>query len=305
MWLIKLRRVAWSGVLNFLRAPVIASASVITLTVALFVIGGLFLGAAFFSSSIQAVQDKVDISVSFRPEVEEPAVLEIKRQLGLLPEVRETTYSSRDQELADFRARNADNDLVIQSLAEVGNPFGARLNVRAVDPTRYENIAKFLKTDAALSPGGQTLIDHITFKKDIVDKLVNLVAVSQKLGFAIVLVLVFLSLVVTFNTISLAIHISREEISLMQLVGASRNYVRGPFLIEGIIAGIISALLALALLYPSAIWIRNQTAGIYGGVNLVGYFGQHFAGLLGLLLASGVLLGVLASWMATRKHLKS
>lgn len=305
MMLVKLRRVAWSGLLNFFRTPVLASASVITLTATLFVIGALVLSSAFFSSALADVQGKVDISVSFKPDVVEEKVTAIQTSLELLPEIKEVTYSSREQELADFRARNADNDLIIQSLAEVGNPFGARLNIRAVEPGRYETIVNFLQTDSALTPGGETIIDQIIFKKDVVDKLLHLLSASKKLAFAITLVLIFISLVVTFNTIALAIYVSREEISLMQLVGASRNYIRGPFLFEGIISGVIASLLSLALLYPATIWIRNQTAGIYGGVNLVTYFGEHFAKIFGLLLLSGIILGVLASFMATRKLLKT
>lgn len=303
--LVKLRRIAWSGLLNFFRSPLLASASVVTLTATLFVIGGLFLSGAFLNSALADVQAKVDISVSFKPDVAEERVLEVSNLLKLLPEVSEVTYSSREQELSDFRGRNADNDLIIQSLAEVGNPFGARLNVRAVDPGRYEGIANFLKHDSALMPGGETIIDQIIFKKDIVDKLLRLLSASKKLAFAITLILIFLSLVVTFNTITLAIYSSREEISLMQLVGASRNYIRGPFLFEGFIAGIIASLLSLALLYPAVIWVRNQTAGIYGGINLVAYFGEHFAQVFALLLGSGIILGVLASFMATRRFLKT
>ncbi len=300
----KLKRVARSGLLNFFRSPVIALASIITLTITLFMIGSLYLSAAFFRASIQELQNKVDISVSFKQDVPEKAVLDLEKSLKLLPEVQEVTYGSREQELADFRRRNADNDLELQLLDELGNPFGARLNIRAVDPAHYESIAKFLNNENNLTPG-VSIIDKVSFKRDIVDRLVNLVRTAREIGFVLVLILVFISLVVTFNTISLAIYISREEISLMKLVGASANYIRGPFLMEGVISGFISALLAVGLLYPGVLWLRDATANIYGGFNLAGYFSAHFATLLGLLLGSGIILGILASFMATRQHLKT
>ncbi len=299
IWL-KIRRVAWSGLLNFFRSPVISSASIITLTITLFMGGSLYLSAAFFRASIQELQNKVDISVSFKQDATEKSVLEVQKSLKLLPEVREVIYSSRAQELADFRERNKDNSLELQLLDELGNPFGARLNIRAVDPTHYESITKFLNNQS----GGGELIDKISFKRDIVERLVNLVRTARQIGFAVVLILIFISLVVTFNTISLAIYNSREEISLMKLVGASPNYIRGPFLMEGVISGAISALLALGLLYPGTLWLRDLTASVYGGFNLASYFLSHFATLLALLLASGIILGVLASFMATRQHLK-
>lgn len=289
----------WSGFLNFCRSPVISLASVITLTATLFVIGGLVLSNAFFTAALRDFQAKVDISVSFKDEVPEAEVLEIKESLALLPEVAEVVYSSREQELADFRERNVDNQLELQLLDELGNPFGARLNIRAKDPAHYESIVKYLEGDQVASA-----VDKVSFKRDVVERLVAIVGAAKRIGFAATLLFVFISLVVTFNTISLAIYVSREEISLMRLVGASANYIRGPFLVEGVIAGAISALASLVLLYGATVWLRDLTAGVYGGFNLATYFSSHFALLLGVLLVSGAGLGVLASFMATGRHLK-
>ncbi len=299
-----LKRIFRWGFLNFWRSAVVSLASVVTITVTLFVIGGLYLGAAYLNSSLAEVQSKVDISVSMKPDAAESDVEALKKSIETLPEVSEVTYSSREAELEDFRKRNENNVLIIQSLDEVGNPFGARLNIRAVDPARYEAIADFLESDSALSDSGKTIVDQISFKKNVVDKLVKLIATAHTIGWAVMLVLIFVSVIVTFNTISLAIYISREEIALMKLVGAGDNYVRGPFIVEGIIAGGISAFLALLFLYPGVLWVRNETIGVFGGLNLVSYFLENSAILLGLLLVVGIFLGVVSSFLATRKHLK-
>src|SRR3989344_3610971 len=119
MFFTKLRRVAWSGFLNFCRTPVIASASVITLTMTLFVIGALVLANAFFAASLAEFQSKMDMSVSFKTDVSEATVLETKKLLEFLPEVKEVIYSSREAELADFRARNADNELELRLLNDL------------------------------------------------------------------------------------------------------------------------------------------------------------------------------------------
>ena len=87
-------------------------------------------------------------------------------------------------------------------------------------------------------------------------------------------------------------------------MGAGDNYVRGPFIVEGVIAGGISAFLALLFLYPGVLWVRNETIGVFGGLNLVSYFLENSIILLGLLLVEGIFLGVVSSFLATRKHLK-
>lgn len=304
MLIVNLKRVFRSGFVNFWRSALVSLASVVTITVTLFVVGGLWLSSAYLNSSLEAVKNKVDISVAMKPEVSESEVVELQKKIERLPEVKTVEYSSREEELADFQKRNENNDLIIQSLKEVGNPFGARLNIQATDPARYESVAKFLDSDAVLSSSGQTLIDQVSFKKNIVDKLVSIIATAKTIGWAVTLVLVFLSVVVTFNTISLAIYVSREEISLMKLVGAANNYIRGPFIVEGIISGIIAAVLSLALLYPAAIWVRNTTMSVFGGIDLVTYLTSNVVPIFLLLLVVGVLLGVVSSFLAIRKHLK-
>ncbi|MDO8183669.1 MAG: permease-like cell division protein FtsX [bacterium] len=303
MLLTNLRRIAHSGFNNFWRTPVVSLASVLTLTVTLFVIGSLLLGSAFLNSTLKNIQDQVDISVTFTPTAPEGDILALKESLTQLPEVSLVEYLSREQELEAFRERHKDNSLIIQSLDEVGNPFGARLNVRAVDPTHYETIAKFLDGRVGSDTAGD-IIDHVSFKKDVVDKLLKVIDSSHRVGVALSIVLVVISILVTVNTISLAIYTSREEISVMRLVGAGDLYVRGPFMMEGVIAGVIGSILAMVLLYPSTVWVRNATTNVYGGINLVSYYVENFGQIFLTLLVSGILLGVIASYLAVRKYVK-
>ncbi len=303
MIFVKARRVIQSGFNSFWRSPVVSLASVFTMLVTLFVVGSLLLSNAFLNATLQTIQDQVDISVTFNPEAAETEVLALKESLTLLPEVTEVEYLSREQELQSFRERHKDNSLIIQSLDEVGNPFGARLNIKAANPSQYETIAGFLEARGG-EEGSSQLIDNVSFKKDVVDKLLKVIDSSQRIGFAVTLVLVIISILVTINTISLAIYTSREEISVMRLVGASTLYVRGPFMVEGLIAGVIAAIGAVILLYPATIWVRNATTNVYGGINLVAYYVDNFTQIFLILLASGILLGVIASYLAVRKYVK-
>ena len=301
---INTKRILKLGFTNFWRNGIVSIASVLTMTVTLFVVGSLFLGSAFLTSSLDEVKNKVDISVSFKVDADADEIIALKKDLSLQPEVKSVDYIGRDQELADFKEAHKDNAILLQSLEETGNPFGARLNIKAIDPAQYDAIARFLANRNDPSLGGASIIDQISYKKDVVDKLVGLIATGKKVGLAISIVLILLSILVTFNTISLAIYISRDEIAVMRLVGAGESYVRYPFLVEGIISGIISAFLSLALLYPSTLWVRNVTAGIFGGVDLASYYINNFAQIFLLLTVCGIILGIIASFWATRKYAK-
>ena len=298
-----LKRVIRAGSINFWRNSAVAMASIFVLTVTLLVIGSLYLGSAFLNSTLENIRDRVDISVTFKTDTEEGSVMKLKRDLEQLPEVKEVVYSSREQELSDFRKRHEDNALLIHSLEEVGNPFGARLSILAIDPAQYDSVARFLGNyDEGAGAGG--IIDQISFKKDIIAKLLAVIDTSQKVGVVISVLLVLMSILVTFNTISLTIYIAREEISVMRLVGAENGYIRGPFIVEGIIAGTIAAFVSILLLYPSVLWIRNITAGVYGGIDLVSFYISHFGILFLILLGSGMILGTVASVLAIGRYLK-
>ncbi len=304
MIIVNLKRILRSGFISFWRNGYVAISSVMVLAVTLFVIGALMLGGAFLDSSLKSVQERVDISVTFKPEVSEDKILALKSSLELLPEVSKVEYTSRDKELENFQIRHRDNALLIQSLNEVGNPFGARISIAATDPSQYESIARFIDSQNESGSADGAIIDQISFKRDIINKLLGLIETSRTVGLAVSILLICLSILVTFTTISLAIYVSREEISVMRLVGANNSYIRGPFLIQGVIAGIMASFIAVTFLYPSVIWVRNTTAGVYGGINLVSYFVDNFAKVFLTLFLSGIMLGVISSFLAVRKYLK-
>lgn len=303
MWT-NIKRVLKLGLVNFGRNGLVSVASVLAMTITLFVIGALYLGGNFLNSALAEVKDKMDISVSFKIDAPEAEILALEKDLTLLLEVKQVSYSSREDELVAFRERHKDNETIVRSLDEVDNPFGARLNIQAVDPAHFDKITNFISNKNSPANGGSSLVDQISYKKDVVGKLTNLINTSQKLGWAIALVLALLSIFAVFNTISLAIYTSREEISVMRLVGASSAYVKGPFMVEGMMAGVVASILALGLLYPAVLWVRGATVNIYGGINLVSFYFNNFATIFLILFGSGIILGLLASFWATRRYAK-
>jgi cell division transport system permease protein len=136
------------------------------------------------------------------------------------------------------------------------------------------------------------------------DRLSEIINGAKQLGYLLALVLMFISVLITFNTIRLVIYMSREEIAVMRLVGASSMYVRGPFIVGGMIYGMISAVLSMALFYPIAIWLARATTEFFGGVNLYTYYIENFFQIFIIVLSAGVLLGAVSSFLAVRKYLK-
>jgi cell division transport system permease protein len=298
-------RIFKAGLLNFKRNGLVSWAAILIVTITLSVITTIILLQAVLSSSLNQIKNKVDVSIYFTVDAPEEKILELKETIETLPEVAEVTYTSSAEALALFRERHKNDYPTIQALDEIGeNPLGAYLNVKAREVSQYESIANFMKSDNALVIGSASIIDKVNFyqNKTVIDRLSNIITGAQRLGFLITLILVVLSIIITFNTIRLTIFISKEEIGIMRLVGASKMRVRGAFMMEGAIYGVVATLITLLIFIPITLWLGNKMT-LFLGLDLSQYYFSNIFEIAVIILLSGVLLGTISSLLATRKYL--
>ncbi len=305
MWT-SIKRVIRGGAANFYRNGFVSLASVLIMVVTLFVIGSVLFLSATLHTSLEELKSKVDVNVYFQTGAEEADILALAHTLRALPEVKEVEYVSRAQALEQFRVRHRNDELTLQALAELpDNPLGAVLNIRAREPSQYEGLAAFLKGDSALGGGKTAIVDEVNYydNKAAIDKLTRIIASAQNLGSGLAVVLVIVSLIIAFNTIRLALYISREEIGVMRLVGASNRYIRGPFLVTGVLYGASAALLTLALFFPVTYYLGDSTEAFFSGLNLFRYYLAHFGEFFFIIAGSGIALGAISSFLAVRRYL--
>lgn len=299
------KRIIKGGFLNFKRSGLVSWAAVLVVTITLCVITLIIFLQAVLYFSLDQIKDKVDVTIYFTVNAEEDKIMFLKSSLEKLPEVSEVSYTSASDALKLFRDRHEGDYPTIQALDEIGeNPLGGYLNVKAKEVSQYESIANFMKSDNALASGGASIIDKVNYHQNklVIDRLNTIIGGAQKLGFLITLILVIISIIITFNTIRLTIFISKEEIGVMRLVGASNMYVRGPFMIEGVIYGIIATLITLFIFWPASAWLgRNMTDFL--GINMYDYYVSSFFQIFAILLLSGIILGVISSFLAVRRYL--
>jgi cell division transport system permease protein len=300
-----IKRVIRSGVVGFWRNAFVSIAAIFVMTVALFVVGSTMMIDKLLSVSLENIQDKVDINVYFVVEAEEPSIEALKASLEALPDVEEVTYTSREEALAQFSERHQNDETIMQGLEELGdNPLGASLSIRAKETSQYEGIAQFLSDQQALEDPQSPLIDEVNFvkNKEAIDKLTNIINAVERSTWVTMIVLVAASILITFNTVRLAIYTTREEISVMRLVGASNTFIRGPFMLQGIMYGVASGVLALLIIYPLVLWIGPETEAFFQ-FNLFDYFVSDFARIFGIIVGSGIALGMVSSMMAVARYL--
>ena len=301
----ELKRIIKAGFINFSRGGLVSFAALLVVTITLSVITAIILLQVVLYSSLNIIKDKVDVTIYFTVGAPEDKIMALKESLEKLPEVANISYTSSEQALKLFRDRHENDYSTIAALDEIGvNPLGAYLNVKAREISQYESIANFMKGDNALVLGAVPIIDKVNYHQNklVIDRLNSIISGAQKLGFIVTLILVIISIIITFNTIRLTIFISKEEIGVMRLVGASKMRVRGPFMIEGAIYGIIATLATLILFYPATAWLGRNMTGFLG-LNIYDYYLENFFQIFAIILLSGILLGVISSFLAVRKYL--
>ena len=303
-----MKRVARYGVAGFVRNGFVSLAAVLIMSITLFVIAGLMLAGAALQSTLTDLTNKVDVTVYFLTSAEEEKIMDTKRALEALPEVALVTYVSREQALSDFRERHKNDQPILSALDELGeNPLGASLEIRAKETSQYGSIAAYL--DSQQQSGTETgkTIDRINYyqNKIAIERLGSIIDTSRTLGYTIAAVLALASVLIAFNTIRLAIYTARDEIGVMNIVGADRWYVRGPFMIAGVLYGVVSAIIVLLLLYPVTIWIGPGSERFLGSFNVFTYFTDMFPLFFLVITGAGILLGAVSSYLAVRRYLRS
>lgn len=303
---VDIKRISRYGLVGFFRNGFVSLAAVLILTITLFVIASLLIAGAALNTTLTELTQKVDVNVYFTTDALEEEVLAIQTSLEALPEVASVEYVSREEAIERFRERHKNDQLTLQALDELeDNPLGASLAVRAKETSQYESIAAYLETLQQSEREG-SIIDKVNFfqNKTVIDRLTDIIDTSRNLGIAIAIFLGLASILIAFNTIRLAIYTSRDEIGVMKLVGAGHWYVRGPFVISGILYGLISAILVLVILYPISLWMGPASERFFGTFNTFSYYTESFAFIFFVVVSVGILIGAISSYLAVRRYLK-
>lgn len=302
-----IKRVVKAGFVGFWRNAYVSLASVFVITVALFVIGSTMFIDQLLTVSLKNLQAKVDINVYFVPTAAQSDIDAIRNAVEALPDVSSVTYTSREEALAIYRERNQNDEIAMQALAELDdNPLGANLAIQAAQTSQYESIARFLQEKQELASPQNPVIDEVNYNrnKEAIDTLTKIIETVEQTSLIVMLVLILAAIMITFNTIRLAIYTAREEISIMRLVGASNMFIRGPFMLQGAMYGIVAGVISLLIFYPAMVWLGPHTEAFFE-FNLFSYFVTNFTYIFGVLLGSGIVLGLISSILAVARYLRT
>lgn len=247
------------------------------------------------------LRDKVDISVYFNTAAPEDQILRVQRSLQVMDDVKSVEYISREQALAKFKEKHQDNSVLMRSLDELGeNPLQASLNIKTQSASQFGALVNFLESGTY-----KDAINKINYNqnKDLIAKFSDFIKNIQWAVWIITIILAFIAVMVTFNTVRLTIYNWRNEIGVMKLVGASNWYVRLPFLIEGVLYGAAAVIISFAIVYPLVYFFSPKISTFLSNVNLWQFLNVNIFKIFLFQLALGVILGAVSSYVAIRRYL--
>ncbi len=296
-----IKRIIKHGFKNFKRQAPLHFATIFILIIALSLLTSLFLFRSTINYFVSEIQKKIDVSVYFKQNTPAAEIEKIKEDIGELDDIEEVEYISAQRAFEDFKEKHKDEPLILQSVDVLGeNPFFPSLNIRAKKPNQYAAVLAYF--DGSDFQDIVYKVDYIK-KKTIIDRLFSMTSNLSLAGIILSIFLGAVAVLVAFNTIRITIKDSGEEISIMKLVGASSWFVQGPFIVQGILCGLLAALATFFLFCLTAYFSAPKILSITGGFNIFAWFGRNIFNLFLLQFGGGLILSVFSGMIATRKYL--
>ena len=287
-----MRLLTREALLSFRRAPLLSALSITTIAFSLFTVGLFGLVAINLRRALQGLEERVEIVAFVLRGTPAETITLATQDIASFPEVQDVTYVTEEQALARARRelvefRDAYRDLQV-------NPLPASIEVRLKpgnrDAATVERVAQRLR--------GFGFINDVRYGREWVQKLDHLRNITGIVGLVIGLAFAAVAVVIIGVTIRLTLMQRAREISIMRLVGATNWFIRGPFLLEGALKGLLGGLLSLVLCYAGYLLFRDQSGGAFAGLI---YFVPY---QMVAIVMFGVLLGLGGSLVSVGRHLR-
>ncbi len=295
------------GVNNFSRNLWLTIAATAVMTITLLIIFVTLAARQVLVDTVDTIKDRVDMSIYVKTDTTDKDAKKIKREIEKLSSVKTVTYISPEQARTNFAKENKADAQTLDALNEATNKLPGTFRVNIEDINDPSELDKFVKTNevyrAHADPDRPASFSGE--RRNAIQNIGRWVEFAERSGVIASIVFIVISSLIVFNTIRMAIFNRKEEIQMMKLIGADRSFIRGPFIVEAVVYGVIAAVLAtglgVAALYASKDKLASYEVSVGATID-------HVTVYIGLVLLAmiviGAAIGVVSSLLATRKYLK-
>lgn len=272
---------------GFRRRKLTTGVTILIMGSSLLVLAVLTLATLNLGHLLETARSSIDVRVFLRQELANNEVAELQPRLVVIPGVKQVSYITAEAALNEFRATLGD-DADILDLMDT-NPLPASFHLTLHPNARNLNSVRAIRDEIAVWPE----VSEVVFNQDWVDALEAWAFRFQMASLIVGLIVFFAAVFVISNTVKLTMAANARVISIQKLVGATNGFIRVPYLMEGVIQGLLAGVLAMGALATAGYLLQDRVRDV------VFFSPEQIAGFIGFC----VLLGLIGSWSAMRKYL--
>jgi len=295
------------GINNFSRNAWLTVAATLVMTITLLIVFTTFVAQRSLADTAQAINKDIDRSIYLRPDVSEERAQPVLVSLRRLSNVESVRFISTEEAKEQFAKANKDDEAKLNALKEATNSLPATIRITLHDNNDTSQLIDFVNTNSALKPliSATQTPTFMSQRRNGTTRIAEWTQMSQKAGVAASVLFIAISFLIIFNTIRMAIFNRRDEIEMMKLIGADRGFIRGPFLVEAVVYGVIAAVIATTLgiitLFLSGNSLKKWGVALQPTIDMAASYWWLIALVM---MALGACIGVISSLVATRRYLK-
>ena len=284
------------GFRNVLKNKKSTAASLMIMCATMFVFGIFFLIGQNVQNVIKQVEEQQAMQVFIKPDATEQEITDLGTKIREIEYVNKAEYVTKEDALNTVKTWLKDSQGLLEPYAK-NNPFKASYVVTLTDLSKIQEVESKI---AILEQ-----VNNITVRNETINRLLDIANGVKTVSAVILVLLIFISIFIIANTIKLTVHARRKEISIMKYVGATNGFIRWPFMVEGIIIGVVSAMFSVLVLGIAYNYITGRAAGMAQTIqiNLL-QFSDTFSLLILIYLVLGIGIGTIGSAISMKKYLE-
>ena len=277
--------------------------TIIILILSLFTINTLLVVKLIGNAAIGAIKEKIDVNLFLKTSAEEDEIMALKAKISSFPEVKNVIYISKIEAFENFKNKHQDNPEIIEALNELGkNPLTPSLVIKPANLESFDSLINNLYGIENEIIESQNFTNY----KLLLNKINNITEKVSNAGLILSCIFIFITILVVYNSVRVAIYTHRREITIMKLVGASNSFVQMPYLLSGIFYAFISVLVIMLILYPFINLLQPYLETFFIGynINLIDYYYSNIFKIFGIQFIFASVINIFASLLAVKKYSK-
>ena len=292
------------GIRNLFKNKKSTVASLCIMMATMLMFGIFFIIGENINHIMKTIEEEQGMQVFIIEEADSKEVQEVRDMISSIDGVASATIYTKQDALDEMKVKLKDNQEVLAGYDGDNNIFPDSVIVKLTD---LEKSAEVQEKIYQIQINGKNYIDEIRSSDKTIIALINIANGIKIVTGVLLVLLIAISVFIISNTIKLTVHARRKEISIMKYVGATNSFIRWPFIVEGIIIGIISALLTILIIYGGYTFIISKILGVFNSIQVnvsLLTFKDMYQMILIVYMALGIGIGVLGSSISMRKYLE-